>query len=447
MGILHPTLYIFIEGAGRIVSEIAERTHPKDGMFSVQLNDGDDFERLLRNVKVNIQQNPGGLNIKRVNIYVVASAQSPPELVCHAGQAAKKLFSRDFSSYYITLAALLSETSAEDDYESRFEKNRKFIAAAECWSGVYNSVILLSDRNENGVITPANLQNGYEALAHLPLLQNSSVFQQQMAAKSTAMGRLLFTTLGFASFAPPEENGLTISMKNTLLKLAQHIEANLTHSEASPPPTHNQTTENIASHIISVAAKPLSRWQLLGHSLKDAERLLYNDRCATFYEENFTPPPPEPPTHTTLPLSQLAEKESQLRQQIASLESLTASLKSQLESKKTTSIGLFKNVDDIKNMIGDYYTTQHQLDIATTQLSTHTSTHKLIHEYLTNLHQVVTTIKSLPTTKPAPIKEPQAPLNIALLRDDGLIHEKHTLTLPNASYILRLAGGFTPQDL
>jgi len=425
---LQPVLYVYLEDVAELHLQ---------GAFALRLGAGCDFEKALRGVKVAIQENRGGLDMRRVDIYIVASAQGLPQVACRAGQAAKRVFAPDFATHYITMAVLLSQSSAGEDYAARLANNRRFLAAAEGWSGVANTIILLSDRNQRGEVSPANQRSCQQALAHLPLLPDISSFHLQMAAMAQAAGRMLFATAGFASREEAWE------IKPILQKLANIIEESL-NATAAPPELSAEKPENIAHHMISVAAKPLRRWQLIGHRLKDAETLLYGQACQGFYIENFAPHTPQAPAQITMPLVQLAQEEARLRQSIASLVTLTATLKSQLDDKKSAQIGLLKSVDDVKNRIGDYYAALHQHDIAAARLAAETAMYGLIHGYMATLQHTAAAIHALPTAKPAPTEEPAAPLNVPLLRDDGLIHERHVV---GGRHILRLVGGFTLQDL
>jgi len=227
----------------------------------------------------------------------------------------------------------------------------------------------------------------------------------------------------------------------------------------------------IVADVTSVAARPLSFFNLKGLSVKEAEQLLYGESALRFYEENYSVSLLDnsvlhSDNSNSLTLYKAVAEEKRLREILEELSYEKIQLSQELSqaSIKTFSLtdilqmrtlSLSRLVDHAKDAIGECYAIRQKLDWVNEMYSQVCTRHAILESYLGYMRDVIAALKGLPIT---PIieesheqlliqAETRAILNISLLRTDGLIHEKYVLGDPSSLCILRIIGGFSLEDL
>jgi len=110
-------------------------------------------------------------------------------------------------------------------------------------------------------------------------------------------------------------------------------------------------------------------------------------------------------------------------------------------------------IDDVKTAIAEQYAATYLLAQRKAAHAVLAERHDMLSSYISHIKAVVETIKSLPTEAPQTVLatpsqlEAQTAINISLLRDDGLIHEKHCITAAENPCFIKLIGGFAVKDL
>ncbi|MCL2387194.1 MAG: hypothetical protein FWC89_06540 [Defluviitaleaceae bacterium] len=457
----NPTVFLFLDvtDASEILQQ-AERTHQSGAVFCLDAEN-------VKATTARIQANEGGLNIKRVNIYVVATAEDS-----QAGEARdwgvrlRELFCEDFAAVDLTLVVLLNESEQTPN-------TYKFLNASGEYANSYDKFFILSDRNERDEILPESKKNLHATVAALPLVNVcESHFNEILAAKINERNKVLFASAGFWQKPPPlhEEN---IAL-HRLADILSHEMVEGTRDGRNAARLENRVIsarEEVISKVTSVAAKPLRIWELWGRNIKEAEDLLYGKEAERFFNRALEAAAQAPITEDiqseitrdTKKLRQAASEEEQLNQAITETESRIRVLKDELEHAQATIIRvkLRHDIDYVKDQIGECYVIRFNLHHHKQTLTRLTEKHSRLKSYLEYIEGVIETIKALPlpeeTTQPTPEEayayitthaEILAPLAISLLRDDGLIREQHLLPDPRNNFrLLRIIGGFTPQNL
>jgi len=467
----NPTIYVFLWET-RVREEVlrcAERTHPADAVFELNIDN-------IRSTKARIQANEGGLNLSRVNVYAVVSAENPQgaELVESAGKKIRTLFREDFAAVDMTLAVILNESNEECDlnFEERNAATYKFLMKLAERDSFFNRIFLLSDKNEYGEVLPTGKKNICEIVAALPLLNlTQSHFNEIIESKIKESGRMLFASAGF--WQKPLSQPSHFADNRALHKFAEILEKEMEdEAEGLAGKVRNGELKHSLSEIIknisSVAAKPLRIWNLWGRSVKEAEILLYGNEAEKFFKKHYlcaydgeaeSPIIPE-----KMPLQEVAATEKQLQEALLEIKNTITLLTDSIAETSISRIKLFQTIDYIKTKIGEYYALRFELQNINVMHDRLMAEHGLIKSYLEHIRDVIKNLKALPIEEP-PEKntampssedceyltthaETLAPIAISLLRNDGLISEQHIL--PNTDgeiFLLRIIGGFTLKDL
>jgi len=497
----NPTLYVFIGAMQNALDEImreAETTHSDGGAVRLHLDETDDMDRYIRASKAKLQSLDTGLNIQRVNIYVLAKAHDShaTKLVSAAGQKLHTLFAEDFAAHHLTLVVFFSESNESDEdgysYETRSKATYDFLTSTTGYTA-YDRIFLLSDRNEYGRVSHTNRKNTYGLVAYLPFLHSlGSRFDETLAVKTNEAGRVLFASAGFGKCDNKcPEDTLEAETNHYLHLIAQALENELLEGEkkgnSAELPKLSYSDEQdfclekeacaarflpdsmkIISDIASVAANPLSIFNLLGVTIVEAESLLFGDRASRFFEENYMlrKAPEKPPIR--LPFNKLVEKVGRLKHVLERLSCEISALSQSLVQYECRTVRLidtsrryakmldvFHMVDGVKDAIGQCYATKYKLENMQAIYSELIAEHAELEAYVEYMRELITSLKALPVPTPTEIPadqllsqaEKQAALNISLLRTDGLIHERHQFGEPENPCVLRLIGGFTLEDL
>ena len=132
-----PTLYVFIgimRDAMCDIMSMAKQAHPYECVVGLHCADYE-ADEAIRTAKAELQNLDMGLNMQRVNIYVLAKAHDPnaAKISEVVGQRLRTLFAEDFTAYTLTLAAFLCESNeAEVDgyaYKARANATYEFLSA------------------------------------------------------------------------------------------------------------------------------------------------------------------------------------------------------------------------------------------------------------------------------------------------------------------------------
>lgn len=471
-----PTLYVLVGSIKDtdIITEV-EKTHPAGAAMHLFINKKSDIDNHIRSSKARLQE-CRNLNVQRANIYVVTKAHEPGarELVQKIGNSIRKLFTEDFATFHITLAVFLNESNELDQdgipYNIRCRATYEFLAALT-GETAFDTLFLLSDRNESGRVSEENHQNAYNFMAHLPLLHClMSDFDKLLARKVRETGRVLFASGGIGTGLEDEpaddeqyENFPFDKRRNSSWHmLAQVLENELaegTKSSYDNPIDKYDITNieltQIIEDIASVAAKPISFLELRNMSAKEAEQLLFGDNAIRFFEKTYDTKPLINKNATKLSLKKAVAEEIYLKDMMSSLLAQISHLTQTLAKKEETRLGIFNSIDDTKEIIGECYALKYKLNILWAKHAEATARHAILAGYLEHICNIINTLKSFPTEIPVEETseqvllraEERAVLNISLLRDDGLIHEKHILGTPQNPCVLRLIGGFALEDL
>ncbi|MCL2215455.1 MAG: hypothetical protein FWB91_00415 [Defluviitaleaceae bacterium] len=453
--IKHPTVYVFLGGepdTAEAVLREAEQTHPAGGLFYAS---GED----VRGVKTRIQSGESGLSIKRVNVYAIAEGLTAVQ-ADETGLRIRDLFREGFTTVKMTLIVLLPEARSEAELE--------FLPSLS--AEAYDRVFLLSDRDELDIVNPANRQRLHKLIASLPLLHNApSYFDEIITAKARERGRTLFVSAGIWQKEKPEpkDGELSPAAINALHCLAGVLEKNMAARPNRDEPTAVaepvDPTAEIISDITGVAARPIRFWQLWGHSLKEAEAILYGEEAAEFFARHYAPEESAPTEDTadeeSLTLSEAASEEQRLRHILPEMAKNIAFLTHKIEGAEKEPQKAF--VDRVKDAIGECYAKCHELNQLRRAHAKLTARHGRLESYLDYIRYVIEQLKSLKLPEAGTPDTPEeteafllangerlAPLAISLLRDDGLIREQLVLYGADGEpRLIRLIGGFAPEDL
>jgi len=458
------------------IMSMAKATHPYECAVGLHLSVGDDADGAIRAAKAELQSLDIGLNMQRANIYVLAKAHDPQaaKIVEPTGQRLRALFAEDFTSYSLTLTAFLCESNeAQVDgyaYNDRVNATYQFLTAQ---TPVYDSIFLLSDRNEYGRINHTNIGNLYKLMAYLPLVHNlNSRFNETLTARAGEVGRVLFASAGF---------GGRVSSVHDNFELGRHLHvaAQILENEINDstiPARQSVHPEKIAcaarllpvsftitSDIASVASEPISFVKLLGTTMVEAEHLLFRDRARRFYDENFqveTYVPKENNISKSTLLKYIVERVGHLQYIVEQLNSEIHDLSQKLEQYKAETVSINMSnilsfVDNIKNKIGEHYAIKYKLSSMQAMHAELSAEYAELNAYVEYMKELVASIKSVsvPTQEKTPVDSllsqalEQAALNISLLRTDGLIFETHLFDETTNPCVLRLVGGFALEDL
>jgi len=409
----------------------------------------------VRGTIAKIQANEGGLRLNRVNIYIVAAAENPEALSFaeNAGERARENFCEIFGAVDITLVVLLDESNDCENVSERNANTNKFLT--EFSARAFDKIFLISNKNEYGEIFREN--NIYSLVAALPVINFiAPQFNEALAAK-TATGKKIFASAGLWE-KPPSP----IDENFVLHKFAKIIEEEFNtespeKSEKTRADFHFSTDSfsqcEIISNIASVAAKPKKFWELWGHSLKDAEKILFGDEAEKFFERNYFSKiisSDEIKIEKKL-LRQTVCEETELRKIISETENKMRELKNRMIQAEAV-ICRLRSVDYVKNQIGETYALRYEYENLRIALERQKNELSRIDSYLDYIRGVVQTLKALPLSEISepPEKnheEPHAPIQISLLRNDGLIQETHAFrNINDDPCLLRIIGGFTLQD-
>jgi len=475
--LLNPTLYVLVGSVKdtQITTE-AEKTHPAGAMICLCISSIADIDNCIRSGKAELQES-SNLSVQRANIYVIAKAHEPGarELTQKIGDSLRKLFAEDFAAFHITLAVFVNESNELDQegipYNTRCKATYEFLAPL---TGVttFDIIYLLSDRNENGRVSEENRQNACKFMAHLPYLHYiRSDFDKLMARRAVEAGRVLYASggigVGLEDEATPTNNGFYTNSsfnkyRNSYLHiLAQVLENELAESTAtsydSPINEHETTSleKEIKDDLVSVAAKPISFLELTNMSVKEAEQLLFGDNAMRFFERTYSIKPKTSKNASNLPLKKAAIEEKYLKNMASYLLAQISRITQELAKKEETRLGFFNSVDDAKDAIGECYALKYKLNNLQAKYTAAVARQAMLKDYLEYIRNIISTLKSFTVKTPSEETpeqllaeaEKRATLNISLLRDDGLIHEKHILGTPQNPYVLRLIGGFVLEDL
>ncbi|MCL2840156.1 MAG: hypothetical protein FWE05_05220 [Defluviitaleaceae bacterium] len=460
--IKHPTVFVFLGNVGEeeILSG-AEQTHPKHGFFSIR-----DIEE-VDIIKTRIQSGESGLNIKRVHVYVIVEAGA----VDISAIDTALIFRRNFATVVLTLVVILNEASGTDN-----RTTHEFLQQLSESETPFDRIFLLSDKNENDIVNLENRQNIYKLIANLPLLHNvQSSFDEIMTAKAREQGRTLFVSAGFwkrKKPEPPKETHNDIfspSAIKTLHHFAKVLDKHIadgTRIHPSSTPTIPEKFADVASSVISVPARPLKLWDLLGRTIKEAEIMLYGKEAIRFFEDNYTIEILETDEESiSMTLCEAVAQEKHMGQMISDITLEITQLSDTIEATEaqqktplTMGLKMLDGVDHIKDVIGECYAMRYQLNyLQGIQTKLFAQQQKLT-AYISHIRDVIQHLKGLalpeiPVLEETPQETPDdilanaevlAPFAISLLRNDGLLHEQHILYDEcNEPCLIRLIGGFT----
>ncbi|MCL1843583.1 MAG: hypothetical protein FWF79_07200 [Defluviitaleaceae bacterium] len=481
----HPTVYVFI---GEVSGVSCESLANAKTAFCIKMGSSAPAEQqdlLIRGIKARIQSNERGLNIKRVFVYAVADATCCAKQVEVLSERLKTLFREDFSSVRLTLAVLLNESNGDGFFEERTVATRNFLITIEK-TETFDCIFLLSNRNENGEVRMFSQKNNSAILAALPVINSTeSHLYEILAARSRMRGKTLFASAGFWQESASDKNIINAGFRH----LAESFEAELLKAgdtgqspafqETIYPPFEacqvnskkHTTPENllkISNNVTSVAAKPLKFWELWGRTVKEAEEMLYGKEVERFFrrvypecEKNFmnpfVPKACQKYEAKSKSLKHAISEEEYLRKIISETEQKIANISAEVKHKESSICRCWpwRGVDYVKDIIGELYVLHFLLNQPESAVAELKNRHRHVKSYLDYMRGLIKILKSLPATPDAlketaktPFDDSSAPLAISLLRDDGLIRERHILTTEDGqSGLLRLIGGFTPQDL
>lgn len=321
--IRHPSLFVFVGDCDEAYSCICTQTREifTGGVFFLRLfTEGAasadtasaeaaavEAERAIRTVKTEIQRNENHLNIKRVNIYVITQASCPhSEWTEIAGKRLKDIFIEDFSIVHTTLFLLLSESNRWEDFERRSALSLRMLRAVEDFqrqTALFNLVFLLSDRNENDVVSDENRQNNYQIITHFHGLTHAeSRFEDSLQKKSMDAGTPFFVTAGMARLEKPNEAIAYAVFRHVFETLLAKWKERAASVDPGNPPVavdvlmqqimvkmpENVPPEKLIRDMMSVASRETAVRALRGRTLREAEDLLFGEGAARFFEKNYS---------------------------------------------------------------------------------------------------------------------------------------------------------------
>ena len=255
----------------------------------------------IRSLKTEIQKNNAGLNLKRVNISLVAFPSEIQKKAAadseSAGQLLRTLFEEDFPIVNMSLFILISENNNQENFEARTAASLRLI---QCKSdkvdfnqNCYNMRWLLSDRNEHDIVKDENMQNN---LVIITTLQSLTGLNFEESLRQKYMDRPVFATAGMAKLTKPHKEIAfsifrrvvynTVKKVKSLGKTPQQainfLELPVIAAAAGIPAGKDQ----LVSDMKSIAMNKISGRALHKKSLLEVERLLYGDRVKLFFEAN-----------------------------------------------------------------------------------------------------------------------------------------------------------------
>jgi len=421
---------------------------------SIEIDSDNLTEEIIRTKKAHMQSNTPA---ERVDIFAVADANEAGiiPLIKTAGEKLRAVFAEDFIIVKINLLVFITESNEPiDNYPLRAKRTYDLLVHLTA-PAAFDAIFLLSDRNELGVVNKENHTKACNGIDKLPLVLKQSDFYENMHQMAAARGRVLFASLGFGE-VPEENEPKEIFNRDTALHLAKILETelNVQKKENTIDITLPITRGEMQRAITAVAANHVPAYRLKGASLEQAEDMLFGSGASTFYKKNINIQNEEVEISTTL-LRDLAARQQYLSSTFVFLGESIRSLKNSLSEKKehTVSTGFFQGIDKIKDAIGAYYYEKLQLDYLEKKQEGLTLEYEKISPFISTIHQIIDTLSNTPPstkkTKPASpeIAKENACCNISLLRNDELIFEEFELGTTERPEVLRLIGGFVPEDL
>lgn len=491
----NPTLYIF---AGNIdINAIQEQIllmHGPDEVVFAHINKDSSIDAQIRIAKSNLQDLSTAsthLDVTRTNVYVVANAFEQ-DMKMHVEMLSirlRQLIAEDFSSFYITLVALLNEANNALDYDEINRNTYKFLLMLTGETG-FDRVFLLSNRNQWGQVNEANQKNVHKTIASLPFLNTaSSYFNSAVTAKESKVSRVLFASAGVGSVHSADNTDdagdfLTNGEANQYWHKLAHIledecklhrnvvEGNYLRTDELVDVFNgilgydcNTFFSTVVADITSVASKPIASHKLKGLTVLEAENAIFGENIKEFMTRNYSDLAfycgkvssdildlaPDKLKQLRL----LVEEQATLHDMVAALDLEILNLKQDIMHRAQETVKFFATMYSVKETIGKYYASKLKLEIL--QERRH-----LVSEYLAKVSQFLDHMRSVIHALTA-LKLPEkiemipetllqeamenAGLNISLLRDDGLVHETHVLGTSESPVVLKVIGGFSLEDM
>lgn|GEM_PF-2683111 len=254
------------------------RRYSQPGMFFCESN-----IQAIRAIKAEIQRNDAGLNIKRINICVLASEDCE-----ETGQLLRKHFEEDFPVVHMSLFILLSESNLQEDFEARSAASLTLLKKVDSFqskSPIYNLAWLLSDRNERGMVSEENEKKNFEIIAALLFLNpQDSHFEESIPTSFASAGMAHLTKphreIAFSVYRRVFSWLLKFNKESSAVDVLEHPAV---LAAVGLPPSE----EKMAQDIESIAANNIKGRALHKKSIREAEEMLFGDRVRLFYEANF----------------------------------------------------------------------------------------------------------------------------------------------------------------
>lgn len=306
--IKHPSLYVFAGDCGDAYTQVYNHSQETltGGAFFLELfkREGqEDAVRVIRNLKTEIQKNEADLNIKRINIHVCVLASNDSGLAEQAGSLLRKVFCEDFPIVHMTLFILLSESNRYEDYERRSALSLQTLRAVEAFQHagysaagpLYDIAYVLSDRNENDIVSDDNMNKNYEMMVGLHYwAYTESRFEDSLRQKSMNTGSACFASAGMACLAKPNREIAFAVFQHVFEYLLMELQTpvapininTLAEDLSQQTFPQNITEEKIVQDLMSVASKPVNIFQLRNINLREAEKFLFGEGAARFFEAN-----------------------------------------------------------------------------------------------------------------------------------------------------------------
>jgi len=417
----------------------------------IKIESLDMLERDIRTKKADMQNY---ISAGRMDIFIVTDANEPDimTLIKSVGETAREIFTEDFIVVKVNLLIFITEANEPiEDYAIRANTTYNLLVDLTA-PYAFDIIFLLSDRNELGVVNAGNHIKACNGISALPSVLKKSDFYENMMQAAAARGRVLFASLGFGE-VDCKIHEEYVPDRALALNLAEILEnaistPNEEHFiDISIPISEHEMQRAIAANV----ANPISVHSLIGTNLAQVEEMLFEHRAFAFYKENFyiTPSVYNP---STILLSSLPARLKTLSGTIAILLECINIERRALEEKvnKPLRFSLYKGIDNAKCEIGSHYYKKFSIEYLEKKLAYLNTEKEEISSFLDSVTMTIDALKEIPPVSKIdllPQAEKNAALNISLMRNDGLIFEEVTLGMPEFPSVLRIVGGFVPEDL
>ena len=301
----HPTVLASFANRDTKDSRIFEtlRQYSRPGMFFFELPTGESasvVNSAIRELKAEIQRNEAQVNIRRVNISLIVTADSD-EACEEAGRLLRGLFEEDFPIVQLSLFILLSESNLQDDFELRSAASLRMLQQLDTFQReepIFNLLWLFSDRDENDIVSEDNLQKNLATIASLHFLrQEDSNFEDSLQQKSQDMNRALLVTAGLAWLEKPHKEIAFAVFRRVFSLLIKpganrddtkvSVESLLEHPAVQAAVGLPLSEAKLAEDMESIAEEDIKPRSLHRKNIRELEAMLFGDRARLFYEANF----------------------------------------------------------------------------------------------------------------------------------------------------------------